>query len=194
MLSSFILAAANHLLAPAGWARARLQPHAGRTARLALGPLLEVDFSVASDGHLAQWMGDESPDVTLRLSPGDLPSLLAKGSAELMREVRIEGNADFAEALGFVFRNLRWDAEEDFARIFGDLAAHRMVGDGRRIAEQGRLAIDRAGDNLREFMIHEARLLAARDALPILSAELAALRDRLARLEKRVLRVASRRR
>ena len=43
MLSSLFLSATNHLLAQAGWARQRLQGHAGRTARLELAPVAEID-------------------------------------------------------------------------------------------------------------------------------------------------------
>lgn len=192
MFSSFVLAASNHLLAPANWARGRLQAHAGRTARLSLAPMLEVNFSISGDGHLAQWSGDDAPDVTLKLNATELPTLLAKGSAGLMRDVRIEGNADLADALGFVFRNLRWDAEEDLSRVVGDMAAHRMVSDARAFAGHGRLAIERANANVGEFLVHEAALLTPADALTEFANDLAVLRDRLARLEKRVTRLAAR--
>ena len=133
MISSLFLSATNHLLAQAGWARQRLQPHAGRTARLVLSPVAEIDFSVANDGQLAEWSGEEAPEVSLRLAVADLPRLLVDGLETAMRHVRIEGNAEFAEALGFVFRHLRWDAEEDLSRLFGDIAAHRLVEGGRNV-------------------------------------------------------------
>lgn len=192
MLSTFFLAAANHLLASASWARARLQPHAGRTARLSLEPLLKVDFSIAADGHLALWVGEDAADVILKLSPGQLPALLGGGAEKLMSEVRIEGNADLADAIGFVFRNLRWDAEEDLSRLLGDMAAHGLVQRGRRFAEQGELALRRAGENVGEFLAHESALLTPAGALGELSEELVQLRDRLARLEKRVARLSAR--
>ena len=99
MLSSLFLSATNHLLAQAGWARQRLQAHAGRTARLELAPLTAIDFSISAEGQLAEWSGEDAPEVCLRLAVAELPPLLAGGMESVMRHVRIEGNADFAEAL-----------------------------------------------------------------------------------------------
>lgn len=189
MISSLFLSATNHLLSQAGWARQRLQPHAGRTARLALAPVAEIDFSVAADGQLAEWSGEEAPEVTLRLAVAELPRLLVDGLETAMRHVRIEGNAEFAEALGFVFRYLRWDAEEDLARVLGDIAAHRIVEGGRRAAAEGKRTLERAGGNLSEYLTEESPLLVSRKALPGFAEEVVALRDAVARLDKRVARL-----
>ena len=144
MLSSVFLSATNHLLSQSGWARARLQAHAGRTARLAVSPVVDIDFSVA---------------------------------------------AEFADALGFVFRHLRWDAEEDLARIFGDMLAHRVVEGGRQALDEGRRTLERAGGNLAEYLTEEAPVLVPRTALPEFFHEIVELRDALGRLEKRVGRI-----
>ena len=193
MISSLFLTATNHLLAQAGWARQRLQPHAGRTARLVLSPVAEIDFSVANDGQLAEWSGEEAPEVSLRLAVADLPRLLVDGLETTMRHVRIEGNAEFAEALGFVFRHLRWDAEEDLSRLFGDIAAHRLVEGGRKVVDEGRRSLERASGNVAEYLTEESTLLVPRKALPAFAEEVVALRDAVARLDKRVARLEKRR-
>jgi len=193
MISSLFLSATNHLLAQAGWARQRLQPHAGRTARLVLIPVAEIDFSVANDGQLAEWSGEEAPEVSLRLAVADLPRLLVDGLETAMRHVRIEGNAEFAEALGFVFRHLRWDAEEDLSRLFGDIAAHRLVEGGRKVVDEGRRSLERASGNVAEYLTEESTLLVPRKALPAFAEEVVALRDAVARLDKRVARLEKRR-
>lgn len=193
MISSLFLSATNHLLAQAGWARQRLQPHAGRTARLVLSPVAEIDFSVANDGQLAEWSGEEAPEVSLRLAVADLPRLLVDGLETAMRHVRIEGNAEFAEALGFVFRHLRWDAEEDLSRLFGDIAAHRLVEGGRKVVDEGRRSLERASGNVAEYLTEESTLLVPRKALPAFAEEVVALRDAVARLDKRVARLERRR-
>ena len=193
MISSLFLSATNHLLAQAGWARQRLQPHAGRTARLVLSPVAEIDFSVANDGQLAEWSGEEAPEVSLRLAVADLPRLLVDGLETAMRHVRIEGNAEFAEALGFVFRHLRWDAEEDLSRLFGDIAAHRLVEGGRKVVDEGRRSLERASGNVAEYLTEESTLLVPRKALPALAEEVVALRDAVARLDKRAARLEKRR-
>jgi len=193
MLSSVFLSATNHLLSQSGWARQRLQPHAGRTARLALAPLGEIDFCIAADGQFAEWAGEGEPEVTLRFALAELPQLLANGLGSAMRHVRIEGNAEFAEALGFVFRHLRWDAEEDLSRLFGDIAAHRIVGSGRKVLNEGKRSMERAGGSLAEYLTEEAPVLTHRAFLPPFTQELITLRDDLARLEKRVTKLERKR-
>lgn len=193
MLSSAFLSATNHLLSQSGWARTRLQPHAGRTARLAIAPLAELDFSVSAEGYLAAWSGEDAPEVLLRLAAVDLPRLLVDGLETAMRHVRIEGNAEFADALGFVFRHLRWDAEEDLSRVFGDIAAHRLVEGGKHLVGEGRRSLERVSGNLAEYLTEESPLLVPRNALAELSQDVIALRDALGRLDKRVFRLEGRR-
>lgn len=189
MLSTAFLSATNHLLAQASWARGRLMAHAGRTARLDFEPLVRIDCAVSADGYLAAWAGEDAPDVILRLPLTSLPQGLGEGLEALMREVRVEGNAEFADALGFVFRHLRWDAEEELSHVFGDIAAHRLVDGGRRIAAEGRRSLERAGGSVAEYLTEEAPVLVPRTALPALAQEVVGLRDAVARLDKRVARI-----
>ena len=97
--------------------------------------------------------------------------------------------AEVAEALGFVFRHLRWDAEEDLSRVLGDIAAHRLVDGGRRFAAEGRRSLERAGGGVAEYLTEEAPLLVPRSALPAFAQEVVALRDAVARLDKRIARI-----
>lgn len=190
MISRLFLSATNHVLAQSGWARQRLMPHAGRTAHLDVTPL-DLNFSVANDGYLAEWQGQESqPDVRLSLPAGEIPQMLTEGSSTLMRHVRIEGNAEFADALGFVFRNLRWDVEEDLSRIIGDILAHRAVSTGKALATAQRQALLNTADNLAEYLTEEKPVLVRREALAAFSREIIELRDAVGRTEKRIARLS----
>lgn len=189
MIDRLFLSATNHLLGQAAWARQRLMPHAGRTAHLDLAPL-ELDFSVANDGYLAEWHApEELPDVSLSLPAGELPRVVTDGPSGLMRHVRIAGNAEFADALGFVFRNLRWDVEEDLSRIIGDILAHRAVSTVRSVAAAQRRAIDNTAANLAEYLTEERPMLVPRESLAQFSSELTELRDAVARAEKRIAKL-----
>lgn len=189
MISRLFLSATNHLLAQSGWARQRLMPHAGRTAHLDVAPL-DLNFSVANDGYLAEWQGHESqPDVRLSLPVSEIPQMLAEGSSALMRHVRIEGNAEFADTLGFVFRNLRWDVEEDLSRIVGDILAHRAISTGKALATAQRQALANTAGNLAEYLTEEQPVLVQREALAAFSREIIELRNAVGRTEKRIARL-----
>ena len=141
---------------------------------------------VADEGNLPAQIDLRHQDLDLQAGePGDaqLPGV---------DETRIEGNAEFAEALGFVFRHLRWDAEEDLSRVVGDIAAHRLVDGGRRIATEGRRSLERAGGSVAEYLTEESPVLVPRAALPAFAQEVVALRDAVARLDKRVARLEKR--
>ena len=128
-----LLATINHLLGQAAWAREKLVPFAGHAARIKLPPL-EAAFLIAADGCIAALpdagLTEVEPEVSISL-PAATPLLALQGKDAVMRAARIKGSAEFAEALGFIIRNLRWDAEEDLSRIVGDIAAHRIVSGTR---------------------------------------------------------------
>jgi len=188
MLPSLFLSGTNHLLASAKWARDRLMPHAGRTARLSAGAL-DVSFSISADGQLAEWASETAADVQLIVPLKELPAALPNGLEGVMRHVRVEGNADFADALGFVFRHLRWDIEEDLSRFVGDIAAHRLVESGKALAQIPLQMLERGSANLTEYLTEERPTLVPTGALVQFSSDIIALRDAVARLDKRLARL-----
>lgn len=183
MLASSAIAGLNHLLSDAPWARERLSPFAGRVAVLRLKPL-EVALGVDEDGYFNEAATTE-PDVSLDLPLTSLPKALG-GVDALMADIRISGNADFADTLGFVLRQLRWDGEEALARLIGDIGAHRAVATAREIADWHRQAARNIVSNIAEYYSEEQPLLIKHQALEDLSRAGAVLRDDLARLDKRL--------
>lgn len=184
--------ALNHLLASAPWARERLAPHAHAHVRIESGPL-SVDFTLNEEGYAAcldTRQAEPAPDVTLALAMERLPGLLAEGGLDkASTAVRLQGDASLAETLGFVFRHLRWDAEEDLSRLVGDIAAHRLMRGARAVHQTGLRTLESLSGNLGEYLTEESRLLVPRDEASPLNKQLTDLRDALARLEKRIERL-----
>jgi ubiquinone biosynthesis protein UbiJ len=152
MLDLVALAALNHLLAAAPWARERLAPFAGRRARLVLPPW-RVEFRIGADGTLES-LGDSSVEVEIGL-PAGAPFAALQGREAMMRGAQVSGSAEFAEALGFVLRHLDWDAEEDLSRLIGDIAAQRLAEALRSTLSARRQALQRAGENVMEYLLYE---------------------------------------
>jgi len=179
----------NHLLENETWARERLAPFAGMTIELrpALAPALRL--AIAADGRLRPAPEAAAPALVMTFGPQVLPSLL-RGEDHLMRAIQTHGDSRLANELLFLFRHLRWDAEEDLARFVGDAAAHRIVSTARELASWHRQALDRVGANLVEHALEEDRLLARRSAFEEHRRALAELRDCVERLEKRLERLA----
>ncbi len=183
MLDRAVLAALNHLLRDAAWARARLLPFAGRTARLRLAPW-QLDFAIDGAGQLTQATAAQ-PDVELTLAT-DAPLALLRGVEAVTKEVHVSGSAEFADALGFVLRELRWDFEEDLSRQVGDIAAHRIAGLIRGFAAWQRQAATNLAENLVEYFTEELPMLVKPDDTASLAAGVSRFGEDLAKLEKRV--------
>ncbi len=177
----------NHLLVGEPWALARLKPFAGQQAQFEVGPLA-LSFAVSSNGSLHSCDPATEPKVSVRL-PDDLPVRLLLDRQSIFRAARIQGSADFAEALGFVAKNLRWDTEADIARIVGDIPARRISRDVSALLMAKRETASRFAANLTEFVVDEEGLVVRPEALASFAEDVARLRKDLDHLEARMNRL-----
>lgn len=189
MIAAAFVTPFNHLLAQSEWARHRLRPHAGQVAELQL-PLGSIRLAVDQGGFLGVASDDTPPALTLTIPPDALLASLS-GPEAGMKHVRIAGNAEFGESLGFVLRHLEWDAEGDLARVVGDVAAPRLHRSVLGFLRWHADALRRAKDNLREYWVYERPTLVDSPNLQEFARELISLADDLARLDKRVARLAA---
>lgn len=190
MLSALVLHALNHLLASASWARSRLAPFSGKTARFDFPPVSLV-FSVSPDGFFLPVSVDQTSgqtDVVIRL-PAQTPLAFPFDVDSIMSRVDVAGNAEFATALSFVLRGLRWDAEEDLSRLLGDIPARRMIDFSTGFFSAQREFSARASRNIAEYLVSETSLVVSRvefethvKAVSHFDADLSAIDQRLSRL------------
>lgn len=187
MLSRLLLGFANHLLAGEDWARNRLKPFAGQHARVAMGPF-SVGMTISGDGSLSAEAGPAAPDVSIHL-PDDAPVRLMSDPGSVFAAARLSGKADFAEALGFVFRNLRWDPEADIARLTGDVVARRVVSTTLSFAAARKETASRVAENFSEYVADELGWVVRAAPLASLTTDITHLHDDLLRLEARISRL-----
>lgn len=183
MIDAAFLAGLNHLLEGANWARARLAPFADRHAALVMPPL-RLAFAIDADGRCFPAPDDDTPDVTIHL-PADTPFRLLQGLDKVMAGARVEGSAEFATELSFVFRHLHWDAEEDLAKLFGDIPAHRMVAGAERFAAWHKQAATHLAENLAEYLAYENPMIVTTREFTTFRDDVAKLNADLSRLEAR---------
>ena len=174
----------NHLLEHEAWARQRLIPFQGQTACIEGAPV-QLTLTVDERGTFRPGKPDETVAVTISL-PSDTPFKLLSDPSGVFSGARITGAANFAEALAFVFRNLRWDYEADMAEIIGDILAHRIARLLTESASWHRSAALRLGLNAAEFATEESGLVASAQDLARFARDVDQVRDDTARLEKRI--------
>ncbi len=185
ILEQGVAAALNHVLGQNPWACARLAPFAGRTVALRCPPFPELRLRIGDAGRVSAAAGEDAAALTVTLAPAVLPLLAARDERALGR-VAIEGSAELAEAVRSLFTNLSWDVEEDLSRLLGDVLAHRVAAGGEALVRWQRDAATRLGENLAEYWTDEQPLLARPEEVAAFCRAVDALRDDVARLEKRI--------
>ncbi len=183
-LHSILPAPINHLLAQEPWARSRLAAHAGKVARLDAG-VLAVTWQVGPDGMLLNAAPDAAHDVVIRIKLSDLP-LILQNRERAASYVRIEGDADFANAISQLSQSLKWEAEHDLSRWIGDIAANRLVGGVKSALATARSTGQALTANVAEYFIEENPMLTRAQAVAELGRDVTKLRDDVERLEKRL--------
>jgi ubiquinone biosynthesis protein UbiJ len=184
MFEGFAFPPLNRLLRANPWALERLRPHAGKTAVLACTPW-EIRTTVDESGELAQATPAAAPDVVITTTPGLLMRALA-GDETAWTDVRLEGDVQFAGAIDYVRRNLKWDYEETLSRFLGDVAAHRIAGTVHAADRWRRTAAVNLARGFAEYTTHEQPQIASAQAIEQFNSEVDRIRDDVDRLEKRL--------
>jgi ubiquinone biosynthesis accessory factor UbiJ len=139
----------NHVLASEPVAAQHLRAHSGRSILLQfegwpslLPPLPVMAFRI-TPAALLEWCGpDAPPDADLRVSIDASNPALAFVQALGGKRPRVDvaGDAAFATDVNWLFANLRWDVQDDLARLVGDLPAREMARLGALVVEGLRTA------------------------------------------------------
>ncbi|MFD2365505.1 SCP2 domain-containing protein [Pseudoduganella sp. GCM10020061] len=186
-LAGTAAAAINHLLAQEAWARDSLALHAGKEALVDAGAF-SVRLRVARDG-MVQASNTEAPaSVTIRVKVSDVP-LILQNRDRAFSYVKIEGDAEFANAISQLSKALRWEAEHDLEPFLGPIGARRVVGGARSVAEGVRTTHRKLTENMAEFLVEERPVLVHRHAAEAFGEDVRELRDDVERAAKRIAKL-----
>lgn len=178
----------NHVLSSEPWASAELARHSGKTILLQL-PLGNLCFEIKPDGLLASLKEIDFPSLTLEVSTGALRGLAGNPGSlgeQAFKAVKITGDADLAQLLGRLAGQLRWEYEEDLARLVGDAPANFAVRQGKKFVSATRSAANDLLDNVVEYVSEEKKVLLNKRVFMVHKSELSKLRESVDRMEKRI--------
>ena len=125
----------NHVLMQEPVARERLQRQKGRTVQLSWRDQKWVCVFTPAGLVDAAEPATQTADLALHI---DEPSALNIARAVLQGNkppVRIEGDVQLAAEVNWLIDHVRWEPEEDLARLIGDAPAHALADLARRIIE-----------------------------------------------------------
>jgi ubiquinone biosynthesis accessory factor UbiJ len=149
-------------------------------------------FLEAHDGRLALADRREVPaDARLSGTPLSLLALAGPGSEGRLRSggVRIEGDAEVAQAFRELLEQTRPDFEEELSRAIGDVAARRVANLARDVLAFGQRATDSFATSAAEYLQEEGRDLPVRVEVEEFLKDVDRLRDDAERLEARLTRL-----
>jgi len=178
----------NHILGSEPWASAALAKHAGKTILFQL-PLGNLCFEISSTGLLNILKVSDNPSLTLEVSSKALGELATSSGSlheQAFKAVKLTGDADLAQLIGRLAGQLRWEYEEDLARLVGDAPAHFAVKQGKKFVSASRSAASDLLDNVIEYVSEERRVLLNKRDFIAHKSELNDLRESVDRIEKRI--------
>ncbi len=178
----------NHVLSSEPWATGELARHAGKTILLKL-PVGDLCFEITPAGLLAVSEASDTSSLVLEVSAKALSELA--GSTGSLREqafkaVKITGDADLAQLLGRLVGQVRWEYEEDLARLVGDATANFAVRQGKKFVSASKSAANDLLSNVVEYVSEERKILLNQRDFMAHKNELNELRDAVDRMEKRI--------
>jgi ubiquinone biosynthesis protein UbiJ len=178
----------NHVLGSEPWASAELAKHASKTILLKM-PFGELAFKITSAGLLDALQELDSPTLSLEISSKALGDLAASSGTlreQAFKAVKITGDADLAQLLGRLAGQLRWEYEEDLARLVGDAPANFAVRQGKKFIAASRSAASDLLDNVVEYVSEERKVLLNKRDFTAHKLTLNNLRESVERIEKRI--------
>ena len=121
----------NHVLQQEPEAMARLTRQQGRVL---LFHWREFEFKLllTPAGLLDLAAADTPSDLTLSVTEPSPVALMRAALAGDKPAVRIEGDVQLAADISWLVEHVRWDIEEDLARLLGDVPAHGLAEAARR--------------------------------------------------------------
>ena len=124
----------NHVLMQEPQAMERLRRQAGRVVE-GRWRIFHVRLVATPAGLLDLAGPTGAPDLTLTVTE-DSPWALGQAALRGAKPpVRIEGDVQFAAEVNWLVDHVRWDLEEDLARVIGDAPAHALGQAARGMAE-----------------------------------------------------------
>jgi ubiquinone biosynthesis accessory factor UbiJ len=134
----------NHVISAEPQAMDRLRTHASRTIRIELDgwPTMlpapfPLAFRITPPGLIEriEVPGPMTPDLRVGIAVSNPALVLAKLVVGERPAITVDGDAAFATDVNWLIENLRWDIQDDLARLVGDAPAREIARFGDAVAK-----------------------------------------------------------
>jgi ubiquinone biosynthesis protein UbiJ len=150
--------------------------------------LLSLYFTCADERMSITSKSDAKAAATLSGSPLAYLSMVGRRPESAMRSgtVRIEGDAEVAQAFRDLLKAAQPDVEEELSRLIGDVGAHQLGNLARGALQFGQRVADTFARNVSEYLQEESRDLMTRVEVDEFIEAVDQLRDGVDRAEARL--------
>lgn len=154
----------NRNIAASSAARAACARLAGKTLAVHFmgapqNTLMSLYFSCAGERMIIGTTNTEPVAAALSGTPFSYLSMIGARPEAALRsgDLRIEGNAEVAQAFRDLLKAAQPDFEEELSRVIGDVAAHQVGKLARGMWTFGKRVVDTFSQNVSEFLQEESR-------------------------------------
>lgn len=187
MLKPFITHFLQHLIVQNSWAKAHLVPFAGNTIAFDFA-IAKTNLIILEDGSLALGGETAPPEASIYGPPSLILRMLAKDEAAKM-DFKVTGDTQLAVEVSKILQNMRWDFEDDLSKIVGDIPATKIADFGRKTAQTIKETSTNLAEMLSEYLQEEQPLIAKKRHVEQFISDVDALRNDVARFEKRLAKL-----
>ena len=124
----------NHVLMQEPEATTRLTRQKGRSVQMKWREM-DLHLVVTPAGLFDVAIDSVKPDLLLEVLPQSSLELVQNLLQGKKPDVRIEGDVQLAAEINWLADHVRWDVEEDLARIVGDVPARLMTQTAQRVRQ-----------------------------------------------------------
>ncbi|QNP48017.1 ubiquinone biosynthesis accessory factor UbiJ [Diaphorobacter aerolatus] len=124
----------NHVLMQEPEAMDRLSSQSGRVARVQWRSF-SMSVQITPAGLLDTAPSMMTPDLRIEVVETSPLSIARNAMRGDKPTILIDGDVKFAAEINWLVDNVRWDVEEDLARVIGDAPAHAVGSAARRVAQ-----------------------------------------------------------
>ena len=126
---------ANHVLQQEPQAQERLKTQQHKSVYISWRQF-NAQVRITPAGLLDLDSAHSSSDLLLEVSEPSVSQLLKGAVNGAKPPIRIAGDVALAAELNWVIDNVRWDLEDDLARMIGDVPAHKLCQVASKLAQE----------------------------------------------------------
>ena len=181
--------AINHYIALDTEGKSKLKRLAGKVMGLEVkGVVGKMFFVFTEDEVIIQSECNQEPDVMITCPPFSLARLFIKGDPEVFhsKNVKLEGDATFAQKVQSFFGDIDIDWEAYLATIMGDVVALQAGTFVRNTLQRTKSFSERLAFTVEEYVKEELRVVPCKEEAEDFFEEIADLRNAISRLEAKV--------